>query len=99
MRITSVVVAVIAGLTFAVTGCGGAIESEQDQDSIQAAPQGSEQSATEGDVTAMGICPLQWYCDGTARYYSTQSACNTACAPYGYTCYRDYACTGSCICP
>jgi hypothetical protein len=99
MRITSVVVAVIAGLTFAVTGCGGTIESEQGQESIQAEMQGSEQSASEGDVTAMAICPLRWYCDANGANYSTKSACTTACAPFGVECYPDYACNGRCVCP
>jgi hypothetical protein len=99
MRITSLAVAVIAGFTLAVTGCGGTIESEQAPEIVQAETQGAEQVDSEGDVTAMGWCPRKWFCEGNWQYYSTQSACNTACAPYGYTCYMDYACNGTCVCP
>ncbi len=99
MRITSLAVAVIAGLTLAVTGCGGTIEPEQAPETVQAEMQGAEQVASVGEVNAMATCPLKWFCDGNWQYYSTQSACNTACSPYGYTCYRDYACTGNCLCP
>lgn len=42
------------------------------------------------------ICPLKWFCDDTGLYYSTKTACTAACSS---VCYRDYACTGGCVCP
>ena len=42
------------------------------------------------------ICPLKWYCDDTGLVYSTKASCTSACSS---VCYRDYACTGGCICP
>jgi hypothetical protein len=54
----------------------------------------SAQAAQE-DLGTEAICPLRWTCDSIS-YYSTQSACVTAC---GGPCYRDYDCRGSCICP
>lgn len=90
MRITSVVVAFVAGLTLAMTGCGG-VEPEQSPGTDPAVEQGAPD-----DVTAQAVCPLKWLCDTTGKYYSTQSTCASAC---DVTCYRDYACTGTCICP
>ncbi|WP_224250158.1 hypothetical protein [Hyalangium gracile] len=89
MRITSVVAGVVAGLTLALTGCGGVAEPEQE-------PTVTEEQAASRDVNQMAICPLKWTCyDG--RYYSTQAQCTAACS--GTPCEREHACTGGCICP
>ncbi|QRN95925.1 hypothetical protein JRI60_43945 [Archangium violaceum] len=94
MRINSVVAALIAGLALAVTGCG--VESESESENPQAPVSESEAAPADGQVTAMAICPLKWTCNWV-RYYSTQSACTTACG--ATPCFTDYACTGSCVCP
>ncbi|WP_224367786.1 hypothetical protein [Hyalangium versicolor] len=94
MRITSVVAGVVAGLTLALTGCGGAVVPEQapEADTVVV----DEQKAP-GDVNQMAICPLKWLCYSNWVYYSTQAACTAVCG--GSTCERDYACTGNCVCP
>jgi hypothetical protein len=92
MRINSVVAALMAGLALAVTGCG--VESESESENPQAPV--SETAPADGQVTAMAICPLKWTCNWV-KYYSTESACTTACG--ATPCFTDYACTGSCLCP
>ncbi len=98
MRITSLVVAVVAGLTIAVTGCGG---TEPEQTPATEAglvdEQAAQQNVSQQDITPLAICPLKWACDANGKYYSTQAQCTAACS--GSTCYRDYACTGTCVCP
>jgi len=98
MRITSLLVAVVAGLTFAVAGCGGVSESQQApaSEAVLVQEQISQGDSSEENVSAMGICPSLWTCNSTT-YYSTQSQCTAACG--GSPCYRDYACNRSCLCP
>ena len=67
-----------------------ALESTASPASEEMAP------ASQDDLGTEAICPLRWTCDSIS-YYSTQSACLTACA--GATCYRDYDCRGTCVCP
>lgn len=43
------------------------------------------------------ICPTQWNCDITGKWYTTKSACISACA--GGSCFLDTNCNGRCICP
>ncbi|MDC0710644.1 hypothetical protein POL68_19365 [Stigmatella sp. ncwal1] len=95
MRITSLMVVLVAGLTLAGTGCGNAQPVSTDE---QVSTQGvSEQTGSEQSSSALvGPCPLKWTCDYSA-YYATKAACTTACGTN--TCYRDYACNGTCICP
>jgi hypothetical protein len=94
MRITSLLVAFITGLTLAVAGCGGTSELEETPVASEAVVV-EEQQPTD-NVSALAICPLKWTCyDG--KYYSTQAHCTTACG--GATCERDYACNGTCVCP
>jgi hypothetical protein len=95
MRITSVLVAVGASLMLTLTACGGTSEVEE----IQApeAVTAEEQVSTETEnVTAMAICPRKWTC-WNGYWYSTQTACTTACG--GATCELEYACNGTCVCP
>jgi hypothetical protein len=99
MRITSLLVTVVAGLTFAVAGCGDVSESQQAPASESALDeQLSKGDGSEENVSAMAGCPLMWTC-GWARYYSRQSQCTAAAACSGLTCYQDYACTRRCLCP
>lgn len=93
MRITSVVVALAAGFTLALTGCGGTIVPEESPNSDTAV---TDQQGAPGDVTAQAICPLRWTCDWT-HWYGTQTQCQTACG--ANPCERDYACNGTCVCP
>jgi hypothetical protein len=52
-------------------------------------------SSDDGAETE-AICPRRWTCDSSS-FYSTQQTCinATGCS----TCYRDYDCNGSCLCP
>lgn len=56
----------------------------------------SNSTSIVDDQDEGAICPLKWFCDDTGLYYSTKAACTSACSS---TCYRDYECTGGCICP
>jgi hypothetical protein len=93
MRITSLLVAVVTGLTLAVTGCGGT--SELDEAPASESVLVEQQQPTD-NVSALAICPLKWTCFN-GSYYSTQAQCTAACG--GSTCERDYACNGTCVCP
>lgn len=100
MRITSVLVAVAASLTLAVTGCGGVNEVEEvpAPEAISAVEQ--QMSSETGKVTAVDGwvpgCEMKWSCSyGT--YYWTYEQCTAECG--GAPCYRDYACDGTCLCP
>ncbi|MDY7227219.1 hypothetical protein [Hyalangium rubrum] len=97
MRIPSLLVAFITGLTLAVTGCGGTYAPEEAPASETVlVDEQAQQSSSEENVSAQAICARKWTCDwGT--YYSTASACSTACG--GNTCYLDYDCNGRCVCP
>lgn len=97
VRITTLLVAVVASLTFAVTGCGGPVEPEQVPavESVVASDPAAGQDSTEENVSAMATCPYMWTCDFSA-YYSTKYECTAAC---GSTCYRDYYCHTGCLCP
>ncbi|SEM29570.1 hypothetical protein SAMN05444354_114127 [Stigmatella aurantiaca] len=90
MRITSFVAVLVAGLTFAGTGCGSTQPAPTEE---QAA---AEQVSTDGTHSEQAICKLMWTCDWSG-YYSTQAQCTAACG--SNTCYRDYACNGTCVCP
>ncbi|HYO51847.1 hypothetical protein [Archangium sp.] len=98
MRIMSLLVAVVAGLTFAAAGCGGVSESQQApaSESVLVEEQLSQGDSSEENVSAMAICPLLWTCNWMT-YYSTQSRCTAACG--GSPCYQDYACNRRCLCP
>jgi hypothetical protein len=98
MRITSPLIAVVAGLTFAMTGCGGESESQQApaSESVLVEEQLFQGDTSEENVSAMATCPLMWTCNWTT-YYGTQSQCTAACG--GSPCYKDYACNSSCLCP
>ncbi|MFL5346426.1 MAG: hypothetical protein ACJ8AT_16685 [Hyalangium sp.] len=99
MRITSLLAAVVATLTFAVTGCGGTYVPDEApaSESIKTSVQTDQQSNPDQNVHEMTVCPLKWACDTTGLYYSTQAQCTAACG--ATPCYRDYACTGNCVCP
>lgn len=99
MRITSLLAVVVATLTFAATGCGGTYVPDEApaSESLQTNVQTDQQSNPEQNVHALSICPLQWWCDTTMSYYSTSTACATACG--STACYRDYNCNGFCTCP
>jgi hypothetical protein len=96
MRITALLVAFITGLTLAVAGCGGTSELEEAPAVSETVAVEEQQSSEENTVTAQAICPLKWTCFN-GRYYSTYEQCTAACG--GATCERDYACTGTCVCP
>ena len=95
MRLTSSLLAIFAGLTLSMAGCGGDM-SEPEQapasESISVDPQ-----RPEGDVTQQALCPLKWYCDTTRRYYNTSELCAAACG--SVACYREHQCGGGCLCP
>jgi hypothetical protein len=100
LRITSLLAVVAAGLTFALTGCGGTYVPEEAPASESAqvtAKQPALAGSSDQTVTEMSICPLQWWCDTTMRYYSTSTQCAAACG--STACYRDYNCNGFCTCP
>ncbi|ADO72912.1 hypothetical protein [Stigmatella aurantiaca] len=100
MRITALLVVCVTGLTLAMAGCGGTVESEPSQapESTLAGQQVSQEDGAEGEVSEMaGGCPRIWVCPTTEASYGTAAQCRTACG--GATCYLDYACNGSCICP
>jgi hypothetical protein len=90
MRITSFVAVLVAGLTFAGTGCG---TNQIDPSQEQAA---SEQVSSEGTHSEQAVCRLMWTCDWSG-YYTTQAECKAACG--GNACFREHACTGGCVCP
>jgi hypothetical protein len=94
MRITTLLVAFVTGLTLA--GCGGTIEEAPPPEAVIVDGQTASEVATTGNVTAQAICPLKWTCDSW-HYYSTQTTCETYCGVGN--CYRDYACNGTCVCP
>ncbi|MBZ4394089.1 hypothetical protein OWM54_28300 [Myxococcus sp. MISCRS1] len=94
MRITSSLIAAVAALTLSITGCGGGAPSEPEQ-----APEAisSEAPSSEGEVSAMAICPQKWTCNSTSNYYGTLETCTAACGTN--ICYRDFDCRGACFCP
>jgi hypothetical protein len=98
MRINSLLAVLVASLTFAITGCGGTYVPDEAPaaESVQAPEQTAPQSSADQPVTQLTICPLRWTCD-TGAYYGTSTQCAAACG--SNLCYRDYACTGSCVCP
>ncbi|MDC0708474.1 hypothetical protein POL68_08340 [Stigmatella sp. ncwal1] len=100
MRITARLVVCATALTLAMAGCGGIVapEPSQQPESTLAGEQVSREDNPEGDVSVMaGGCPRIWVCSTTGASYSTGATCRTACS--GGTCYADYACNGSCVCP
>lgn len=90
MRIATLMAVLIAGLT---VGCGSVQPVMVDE-------QGVEQVTTsqpESPSALAAPCKSAWTCD-SIKFYSTQAQCTTACGANG-PCYRDYACTGGCVCP
>jgi hypothetical protein len=100
LRINSLLAVFVAGLTLAVTGCGGTYVPEEAPASESAQviqKQPAQPSSSDQTVTEMSICPLKWTCNSSTSYYGTSTQCAAACG--SDPCYRDYACTGGCVCP
>ncbi|WP_394836778.1 hypothetical protein LVJ94_07705 [Pendulispora rubella] len=76
----------VAVLVCLLVGCAADPETSEPTD-VQVQESVSQQAP---------ICPLKWTCD-SGRYYGTKAQCETACGVGA--CYRDYACTGGCVCP
>ncbi|WNG20857.1 hypothetical protein [Cystobacter fuscus] len=93
MRIKSLLAVFISGLTLSLTACG--TEAVQVPESEPATAE-QQLSVEEQSTALVGICPLKWTCN-YQNYYTTQTQCAAACG--GDTCTRDYACTGTCVCP
>lgn len=97
MRIKSLLAVFISGLALSLTACGTEAVQVPESEPAAAEQQVSVEEQDSRQSTALvGICPLKWTCDYT-RYYTTQTQCATACG--SNTCTRDYACTGTCVCP
>lgn len=92
MRIIPSLLAVVVGLTLSA-GCGGTYEPEQEPVSESVAV---DEQLPDGTVTQQAICPRLWTCN-YVRWHSLEANCVAACG--GASCTRDYACTGSCLCP
>jgi hypothetical protein len=97
MRIKSFLAVSIAGLTLALMGCGteAVVVPSSEPAAIEAQASAGEQDSQQS-TALVGICALKWTCNFQS-YYSTQVQCTTSCG--GSTCWRDYACTGNCVCP
>ncbi len=52
--------------------------------------------SSQDELQPEAICPLRWTCDFVS-YYSTKTQCTAACG--GDPCFRDYDCSGTCVCP
>ncbi|PTL81165.1 hypothetical protein [Vitiosangium sp. GDMCC 1.1324] len=91
MRIKSLLAVFSTGLILAVMGCGTEAEQVPASEPAPVEAQASQQS-----MTPLAICPMKWTCN-YQRYYGTQEQCTAACG--STPCERDYACTGSCVCP
>ncbi|EPX60784.1 hypothetical protein D187_001433 [Cystobacter fuscus DSM 2262] len=91
MRIKSILAVFISGLALSLTACG--TEAVQIPESEPATVQ---EQAAQQSTDLVGICPLKWTCN-YQNYYTTQTQCAAACG--SDTCTRDYACTGTCVCP
>ncbi|MCP3064039.1 hypothetical protein LXT21_35210 [Myxococcus sp. K38C18041901] len=96
MRITSSLFAVVAALTLSITGCGGGAPVEPEQAPASETVT-SESPRSEGEVSAMAICPQKWTCNPMSNYYGTLESCTAACGTN--ICYRDFDCRGACFCP
>ncbi|ATB38524.1 hypothetical protein CYFUS_003959 [Cystobacter fuscus] len=97
MRIKSFLAVSIAGLTLGLMGCGTeavVVPSSEPAAVSEQAPTGEQESLQS--TALVGICPLKWTCN-FQTFYSTQTQCTTACG--GSECWREYACTGGCVCP
>jgi len=102
MQLRSLMMAMTLAGAFVLGGC---VMEEPQLDAVSdtalestAAPASQEavQPGQDGFETE-AVCPLRWTCDSVFNYYSTQSACITACG--ADPCYRDYDCRGACLCP
>jgi hypothetical protein len=65
------------------------------ESAVTASAEESIQSSQD-ELQPEGICPAGWTCD-SAGFYSTKAQCIAACG--SEPCYRDYDCSGACICP
>ncbi|WP_394835871.1 hypothetical protein LVJ94_03040 [Pendulispora rubella] len=80
-------IAIVSMFFALVVGCSASPDGEPETSETAAVP------VQEG-VSPQAICPLKWTCG--EGFYTSRLACEGAC---GGTCYRDYACNGSCTCP
>ncbi|MFY0575728.1 hypothetical protein ACN28S_16430 [Cystobacter fuscus] len=97
MRIKSFLAVSIAGLTLGLMGCGTEAEvvpSSELATVEEQAPAGEQDSRQS--TALVGICPLKWTCN-FQNFYSTETQCAASCG--GSSCWREYACTGTCVCP
>jgi hypothetical protein len=100
-RFRTLAVAVTLASAFVLGAC--VIDTPEPDDVTEAVLESTASESTQEDIQPSqeglgteAICPLRWTCDSIS-YYSTQSACVTACG--GEPCYRDYDCRGTCLCP
>lgn len=100
MKLRILMIALTLGSAFVLGAC--VVDAPESDNLTESALESTDVSSseltqsTEDEFETEAICPLRWTCD-SGSFYSTQSQCIAACN--GATCYRDYDCSGSCVCP
>jgi hypothetical protein len=99
-KLRILMIAMVLGSAFLLGAC--VVEAPESDEVTESALESTDvssseltQSAEDEFETEAG-CPLRWTCD-LGGYYSTQSLCLAGCS--GGPCYRDYDCSGACVCP
>lgn len=97
MKLRIWMIALTLGTAFALGAC--VVEAPEDltESALESAGVSSSElkQSAEDEFETEALCPLRWTCDYWL-YYSTLAQCTAAC---GSSCFRDYDCSGSCICP
>lgn len=84
---------IAASLLTGIVGCSKAPVPV----ATQAAAEVDAPAALKRNPSERAICPQQWQCSSTFKWYSTQAKCVAACP--GGTCDIDYHCGTGCFCP
>lgn len=100
MKLRTLMIVIALGSAFVLGACVvEAPESDEVTESVLESTDVSSSELTQSTEDELGteaLCPLRWTCDFGA-YYSTKTACLADCS--GGTCFRDYDCSGACVCP
>jgi hypothetical protein len=85
-----------ASLLLGLVGCTRTVEP-QPAPPAQVAAELATPAGLHLAPAPSAICLLQWQCDATQRWFTSQATCRANCA--GSICIHDYNCNGHCVCP
>ncbi len=100
MKLRTLMIVIALGSAFVLGAC--VVEAPESDEVTESAMESTDVSSSEltqsaeEELGTEATCPLRWTCD-FGVYYATRASCLADCS--GGTCYRDYDCSGPCVCP